>query len=218
MRHRTASLTPFAQLVILIFGVRAHHHIHGSSVGYVGIAAAAAASWVGLPGPGEATLIAAGILAAGHRLDIGAVLVAAWIGATLGGTAGWVIGLKGGRALVTAPGPLSRLRLRVLSQGERFYERFGTIAVFFTPSWVAGIAHMRWTRFLPANLLSAVAWALTVGLGAYVIGPAVEDLVRDLALGGSIAVGALVVAVAAGEWLRRRRRAGHRTSERSGRF
>jgi membrane protein DedA with SNARE-associated domain len=108
---------------------------------------------------------------------------------------------------VTSPGPFRRLRLKSLSYGERFYERYGAIAVLFTPSWVAGIARMRWTRFLPANLLSALVWVLTVGFGAYVIGPAIEDLVTDFALGGSILLGTLLVATAAAEFLRRRRRA-----------
>jgi membrane-associated protein len=193
--------------MVLTVASRAPHHFHGSSVGYFGIAVAAAAGWLGLPGIGEATLIASGILAASGKLDIGTVLAAAWVGAVLGGFAAWLIGLKGGRALVTAPGPFRGLRRKVLSQGERFYERFGVIAVLFTPTWIAGIARMRWTRFLPANLLSALVWVLTVGLGAYVIGPAIEDVVTDFALGGSIALGALVVATAAAQFLRRRRRA-----------
>ncbi len=182
-----------------------HHHIH-TSVGYFGVAAAAALSWIGLPGPGEATLITAGLLAASHKADIGSVLAAAFAGATLGGIAGWLVGLKGGRALVTARGPLRSLRFRTLSTGERFFERFGVIAVFFTPSWVAGIAHMGWTRFLPANALSAAVWALLVGGGAYVVGPTIEDLVSDLALGGLLALGTLVAVAVAGELLRRRRR------------
>jgi membrane protein DedA with SNARE-associated domain len=174
--------------------------------GYVGLGAAAAAGWVGVPGPGEATLTAAGVLAASGKLDIGSVLAVAWVGAVLGGIAGWLIGLKGGRALVTAPGPGRGLRLRILSHGERFYDRFGVIAVLFTPTWVAGVARMRWTLFLPATLVSALVWVLTVGLGAYVVGPAIEDLMSGVALGGSIALGALIVVVAAGEGLRRARR------------
>jgi membrane-associated protein len=195
-----------AVLMVLTAALRTHHQFRGSSVGYIGIAVAAAASWVGVPGPGEATLIASGILAAAGKLDIGSVLAVAWAGAVLGGIAGWLIGLKGGRALVTSPGPFHRLRLRVLTEGERFYERYGVLAVLFTPSWIAGIARMRWTRFLPANLLSALVWVLTVGLGAYVIGPAIEDVVTDFALAGSIVLGALIAVTAAGAVLRRRRR------------
>jgi membrane-associated protein len=192
--------------MVLAVASRTPHHFQGSSVGYLGIAAAAAAGWVGIPGIGEATLIASGILAASGKLDIGTVLAVAWAGAVLGGIAAWLIGLKGGRAVVTAPGPLRGLRRKILSQGERFYERFGVIAVLFTPTWIAGIARMRWTRFLPANLLSALIWTLTVGLGAYVIGPAIEDVMTNFALGGSVLLGALVVATAVAEFRRRRRR------------
>jgi membrane protein DedA with SNARE-associated domain len=191
--------------MVLTVASRTPHHFHGSSVGYLGIAAAAAVGWIGLPGIGEATLIASGILAASGKLDIVAVLAAAWAGAVLGGIVAWLIGLKGGRPLVTAPGPFRGLRRRVVAQGERFYERFGVIAVLFTPTWIAGVARMHWTRFLPANLLSALVWALTVGLGAYVIGPAIEDVVTNFALGGSVLLGALVIGTAARQFLRRRR-------------
>ena len=111
-----------------------------------------------------------------------------------------------GRALVTAPGPFRGLRLKILSHGERFYERFGVIAVLFTPTWVAGVAKMRWSRFLLANLLSAMVWALTIGLGAYIIGPAIEDVVTNFALGGTIALGALIAVTAVVGARRRRRR------------
>jgi hypothetical protein len=39
-----------------------------------------------------------------------------------------------------------------------------------------------------------------------VIGPAIEDVVTNFALGGSIVLGALIVVTAAGRVLRRRRR------------
>src|SRR3954465_5066462 len=74
-----------------------HHHFHGYAIGYGGGGLAAAISWAGLPGPGEATLIAAGVLAARQRLDIGAVLV--------------------------APGPLRAVRLRLLEMGDRLFSR-----------------------------------------------------------------------------------------------
>ena len=92
--------------VLALLHIHLHHHFHGPEVDYVGLALAAAASWVGLPGPGESLLIAAGVLAAQHRLDIGSVIFVAWAGATVGGIAGWLIGKSAGRRLITAPGPL----------------------------------------------------------------------------------------------------------------
>jgi membrane protein DedA with SNARE-associated domain len=154
---------------------------------------ASGASWALLPGPGEAALIAAGISAAHHHLDLTSVVAVAWAGASTGGTAGWIVGVKGGRELLTAPGPLHRLRLALIARGDRFYERYGLVAVLFTPSWIAGIHDMRGSRFLPANAISALTWALSVGVGAYLLGPSITDIAADAGLAGGALVGALFV-------------------------
>jgi membrane protein DedA with SNARE-associated domain len=170
----------------------AHPHAH-SPADYVGVFLAAAASWAGLPGPGEAALIAAGISAAHGRLVLAGVVAAAWAGASAGGIAGWLVGVKGGRGLLTAPGPLRHLRLALIARGDRFYDRYGPIAVLFTPSWIAGIHHMPSSRFIPANAISAMTWALAIGLGAYLAGPAITDIVADAGLAGGLLVAALFV-------------------------
>ena len=77
---------------------------------------AAIVSWATLPGPGEAALIAAGISAAHHHLDLTSVVAVAWAGASVGGTAGWMVGVKGGRGLLTAHGPLHHARLAVIAR------------------------------------------------------------------------------------------------------
>jgi membrane protein DedA with SNARE-associated domain len=170
-----------------------HPHTRGSGVDYVGVFLASAVSWLAVPGPGEAALIAAGISAAHGHLDLASVLAVAWAGASLGGTTGWIIGLKAGRELLTAPGPLHHLRLALIARGDRFYERYGPVAVLLTPSWVAGIHDMRWSRFLPANAISALTWALAVGLGAYLVGPSITDIAADAGLAGGVLLGALFV-------------------------
>ena len=48
-----------------------HHHVASrAQIDYFALALGAFASWVGVPGPGEPLLIAAGIVAAKHKLDI----------------------------------------------------------------------------------------------------------------------------------------------------
>jgi membrane protein DedA with SNARE-associated domain len=170
-----------------------HPYARHSGVDLIGVFLASGASWAALPGPGEAALIAAGISAAHHHLDLASVIAVAWAGASAGGTAGWIVGVKGGRELLTAPGPLYRLRLALIARGDRFYERYGLVAVLFTPSWVAGIHDMRWSRFLPANAVSALTWALSVGLGAYLLGPSITDIAADAGLAGGLLVGVLFV-------------------------
>jgi membrane protein DedA with SNARE-associated domain len=171
-------------------------HPHGRSVGvdYFGVFLAAAASWaVAVPGLGEAALVAAGISAAHGRLDLASVVAVAWAGAATGGTVGWIVGVKGGRELLTAPGPLLHLRLALIAKGDRFYDRYGQVAVLFTPSWVAGIHQMRWLRFLPPNALSALMWALLFGLGAYFAGPSITEIADDAGLAGGLLIAALLV-------------------------
>jgi membrane protein DedA with SNARE-associated domain len=191
---------PLSTLAVLAV---VHPHTRGSGVDYVGVFLASVASWAALPGPGEAALIAAGISAAHRHLDLASVVAIAWAGASTGGTAGWMVGVKGGRGLLTAPGPLHQLRLALIARGDRFYERYGPVAVLFTPSWIAGIHDMRWTRFLPANAISALMWALSVGLGAYLLGPSITDIAADAGLAGGLLIGALfVLALVAVVWRR----------------
>jgi membrane protein DedA with SNARE-associated domain len=192
----------------MLFGVHLHHRFHGPHVDYVGVGIAAAVSWIGVAGVGEAALIAAGIAAAHGKVDLASILFVAWFGASVGGTAGWVIGLKGGRALMTRAGPLYRLRLRLLRHGDAIYARRGWLAVFFAPSWMAGVSRMRAAKFLPLNALSALIWALGVGLGAYFAGPSVADVVDDIGLAGLIVLAAIVGASFAGSRLWRRRTPG----------
>jgi membrane protein DedA with SNARE-associated domain len=195
--------TPLPTLTLL--AVHLHTHIHGPGVDYVGLFVAAVISWVAFPGPGEAALVAAGISAAHGHLDLTAVVVIAWAGASLGGTVGWIVGLKGGRVLLTASGPLHHLRLAMIARGDEFFERYGPVAVLLTPTWIAGIHRMRSSRFLPVNIISALAWALFVGAGAYLLGPSITDIVADAGLAGTLLVGALIVgAVVLVIWRRRR--------------
>src|SRR5258708_6149409 len=66
---------PLWTLVVLAV-LKPHHG--GSGVDYIGLFVAAGASWVALPGPGEAALIAASISAAHGHLDLASVIAVAW--------------------------------------------------------------------------------------------------------------------------------------------
>ena len=92
----------------------------------------------------------AGIAAAHHRIDIGGVLAAAWVGAMAGGMGGWLIGHKAGRPLMTAPGPLRRLRLRLLAHGDDVYSRRGLLA--------GSARHSRSTRRIKKDAAAIRAW------------------------------------------------------------
>jgi membrane protein DedA with SNARE-associated domain len=195
-------------VLVLAFHFHLHlHHFRGAAIDYVGLAAAAAASWVGLPGPGEPVLIATGVLAAKHHLDITGVLLVAWVAATGGGLVGWLLGIWAGRGLLTAPGPLRKLRIGAVERGDRVFRRHPVTAIVLTPSWVAGIHRVRPIVFLATNVLSAALWAAGIGLGSYYVGPSVVDVASDFGVVTTVALVALVVLAVGGELLRRRRRA-----------
>lgn len=196
--------------IALWFGLHLRHHFHGPPVDYVGLAAASAASWIGVPGPGEPVLVAAGIFAAKHKLDISEVLLVAWAAATAGGIAGWLIGMRAGRAVMTAPGPLQRARLQAVARGEEIYGRVPVLAVVLTPSWIAGIHRVRAPVYLVTNALSAALWALGIGLGAYFAGPAVVEVVDDI---GSVATVGLAALIVIGVLLELRRRRARRSRQ-----
>jgi membrane protein DedA with SNARE-associated domain len=182
-----------------------HHRFHGPPFDYVGLAFGSLVSSAGFPGPGEALLIAGAIIAAAGKLDIVSVIAIAFAGAVVGGILGWMIGLKAGRAVFTAPGPLYRARLRALERGDRIFHRQVALAVIFTPAWVAGIHRVRSRIYQPLNALSAALWAVGVGLGAYYVGPRVADFLGDLGLATLILIGVVLIGGVAFEVLRRRR-------------
>jgi membrane protein DedA with SNARE-associated domain len=197
------------------FGLHVHHRLHGPPFDYLGLAAASAASWIGVPGPGEPVLIAAGVLASRHQLDLGEVLVVAFAAAALGGIAGWAIGLKAGRGIVTARGPLRSMRLKALERGEVIFDRHPVTAILLTPAWVAGIHQVRPWVYHSTNVVSAAVWAGGIGVGSYLAGPAVTDWVNDFGVGTSVIVVVVILGGVALELVRRRRRK-RRRPERGG--
>jgi len=205
---RLASILRGPLILALAAGVQVYHRhrFQGPPIDYATLAAAAAASWAGLPGPGEPVLIAAGIFAARHRLDLTSVLLVAFAAATAGGIVGWLVGMKAGRALVTAPGPLVRLRRAAVARGDEIFERFPVLAILLTPSWIAGIHHVRSATYLITTAAGAAAWAAGIGLGAYFIGQPVVEFVGDLGIATAVALGLLIVAAVVVGYFGRRRR------------
>ena len=201
---------------MLVLGIHVHlfHHVHGPTFDYLGIGLASFASWVGVPGPGEALLLAAGVFAAKHKLDITPVVAVAFVGATLGGISGWLVGLVAGRSVLTAPGPLRSIRLDAVARGADAFKRVEVVAILLTPSWVAGIFHARAGIYNLINAASAVAWAVGIGVGGYYIGPPVLDVVNDMGTVGLVLAIVIVVVGVTTALVRRQRGAVRRTAKR----
>ena len=204
---------------MLLFGLHLHMHLFhhvGPAFDYVGIALASFASWVGVPGPGEALLLAAGVFAARHKLDITPVVVVAFLGDTAGGIVGWLAGLLAGRSVLTAPGPLRSIRLDAVERGEQTFKRVEVIAIVLTPPWVAGIFRSRAWLYNLVNAVSAAAWAVLIGVGGYYIGPPILDVVGDMGTVGLVLAIVVVLIGVGTAVIRRQRGAVKRTTEREG--
>ena len=65
---------------------------------------------------------------------------------------------------------------------------------------------MRWPVFALWNALGGIAWATTVGVLAYVVGHAAEQLVRRAGLAGLAALAVLAIALSIRRRVRRSRR------------
>jgi membrane protein DedA with SNARE-associated domain len=178
--------------------------------------AAVAIESFGIPIPGETALIAFGVIASQGHYSIAIVIVIAAAGAIIGDNLGfWLIGRKGGRALLARSAWLERRTQHVLPRAEALVERYGGRAVFFgrfvsvlreTIAWVAGLARMSWPRFLFWNALGGAVWATAVGLLAYFGGKALADTVGRYGLYAALVVVVAVVAVVARARVTRRLR------------
>jgi membrane protein DedA with SNARE-associated domain len=140
---------------------------------------------LGIPGPGQALLITAALLAAHGKLDIGMVLTTAVVGTTLGGMIGYWIGRRGGRALILRFGRYVRIGEPELERLERSFARYGLWFVLFARFFevlrqiqgiVAGAVEMPLRRFLLANLGGGLLWSLVWGLGSWKLGRQIHSV------------------------------------------
>ena len=183
------------------------------NVGYSVVFALLAIETMGIPVPGETALIAAALLAHDGKMDIATLIVVASAAAIIGDNVGFAIGRHGGRRLFLRPGPLHDHRLRIIEQGEPFFEKHGPKAVFLgrwvaglriASAWLAGMNKMSWPTFLFWNALGGIVWAAGVGFAVYVLGDVAEKVIS---VAGPVAAGAVVVLLAGFLIYRRRRRA-----------
>jgi membrane protein DedA with SNARE-associated domain len=162
---------------------------------------------IGLPFPGETTLLAVAAYAAAGHLDIRLVVLLGALGAILGGDLGYLLGYRGGRPFVERFSLRLRLNPGHLARSEMFFTRYGGATILFArfvlglrtwASVLAGMSRMPFWTFQLYTMLGAVLWALVVGLAGYYVGsnwPLVNRLIRDVGVGGLVAIGVLVTAV-----------------------
>jgi len=182
--------------------------------GYWVVAAVVALESMGLPLPGETTLVTASVYAGTtHQLDIVVLIAAAALGAIAGDNVGFWVGRQYGYRLLVGHGQRVGLTSRRIKLGQFLFDRHGGKVVFFgrfiavlrmLAALLAGINCMMWPRFLFFNAVGGIVWATVFGLVAYAFGEQVHQLSRSFAVGSFVAAILLMVG---GTWFMRRHEA-----------
>ncbi|HEX3362585.1 MAG TPA: hypothetical protein VHS74_16450 [Solirubrobacterales bacterium] len=166
-----------------------------SLLAFIGLFAAVVATWIAVSGPGEAALVGAGTVAARGEDGIAPILLIAFLGTFVGSLAAYWIGRAGGRRLLLWPGPLLAWRTRLLLRSEGLIQRRAFLASLFGPGWLAGINELPPRPFIAGSALSGLMWTLTIGLGAFFVGPSLVSVYEDVGRWATIAALAVAAAV-----------------------
>jgi membrane protein DedA with SNARE-associated domain len=159
--------------------------------GYLAVAAIVGLESVGLPLPGEATLVTAAVYAGTtQQLNIWLVIASAVAGAVVGDNVGFWLGRELGFRLLIRYGSHVGLKEGRIKVGQYLFQLHGGKIVLFgrffpvLRIWaavLAGVNQMAWPKFLLFNAAGAVLWATLYGLGAYYLGHALESLTKPAA-------------------------------------
>src|SRR5262245_18327368 len=189
------------------------HHLQSLTAGhgYFLVAVIVGLESMGLPLPGETTLISAAIFAGTTpQLDIRLVIAAAAAGAIAGDNAGFCLGHRFGHDLLIHHGRLVAIDDRRIKLGQYVFARHGGKAVFFgrfvavlraLAALLAGVNGMAWDRFLAFNAMGGFIWASGFGGAAYALGEEFERLRGPVA---TLSLVAAAIAFIAGVWFVRR--------------
>lgn len=166
-------------------------HVIGK-FGYGAVGLAVGLESVGIPFPGETTLVAAALYAgASHQLNIVLVVAVAAAGAIMGDNIGFFIGREFGFRLLVRYGKYIRMTPPRIKLGQYLFLRHGGKVVFFgrfvavlraLAAFLAGANQMSWPRFLLFNAAGGIIWAAAYGFASYFLGTAIHRLIGPVGI------------------------------------
>jgi membrane-associated protein len=133
---------------------------------------------VGFVLPGDSLLFTIGVVAGAGQLNIWLIMALLFVACMLGDWSGYLIGRRTGPAIFNRPD--SRLfKQEYLQRTQHFYERHGGKTIIyakFVPiirtfaPFVAGVANMRYTRFLTFDIFGGAGWVFSMTILGYWLG------------------------------------------------
>ena len=179
-----------------------------SATGYVGVTILMAIESACIPLPSEVIMPFAGYLVSTGQLTLFGVALAGAIGCNIGSTIAYAIGAWGGRPLAERWGRYVLLKEHDIVVAERFFARFGAVAVFvgrllpIVRTFIAlpaGFARMNMWKFQIYSFVGSLIWCFALAYLGEQLGvqwndnPAVKAIFHnsDIAI---VAVLALAVA------------------------
>jgi membrane protein DedA with SNARE-associated domain len=139
-----------------------------------------------IPIPSEATMLFAGFAVANpggshssHHLTLAGIVLAGVLGNLVGSWIAYGIGRAGRLELVERHGHWLHLKPSHLEWADRWFERYGAPAVFFSRmlpiirtfiSLPAGVAKMPFWRFTLLTVAGCIAWVLALALAGEAVG------------------------------------------------
>jgi membrane protein DedA with SNARE-associated domain len=167
----------------------------------------------GLPIPSEIVVTGAGGLASRGQLNFVAVVLVASAANVAGSLAAYGIAAAWGEPVLLGPGKWVGIRRHHLEIADRWFQRWGMVAVFagrLLPvirtyiSFPAGLARVPLGRFALLTFLGAVPWNLALAYIGYTLGRHYEQVARFIQAGGYLIAVAIAIVVVAW-WIRGRR-------------
>ncbi|HET6924281.1 MAG TPA: DedA family protein [Candidatus Saccharimonadales bacterium] len=149
---------------------------------------------IGFLFPGDTLLISAGVLAAGHHINLLHVIAVVAVAAIVGDNVGYQIGKSAGPHLFTRQDGFV-FRRDHIHRAHRFFEKYGSwtmLLAHFVPivrsfaPVVAGAADMPRKLFFVFDAIGDIAWAIIITLIGYFLGrqfPQVVNLIDPVLIG-----------------------------------
>lgn len=156
-------LHSFASLPAVIISLEPFVHQYG----YYGIGFLLLIESIGIPFPGEATLITAAVFAGLGELNIFGVILVGILACVLGSSIGYLVGLIVGRKLVEKYGKYILLDKDKYSHIEDFFNRRGVLVVIIARfievlrqlyGFIAGTSSMSFKKFSVFSIIGSSLW------------------------------------------------------------